>query len=104
MKTFQVIKCGKLFQSMLAKLVSKWVRSLLMALFRPFELHGPRKSEFSLFIVPMVNKFILPKESIKQLLEVLFLGNACWELYCLEHGIQPDGHMLDDPSIGNADD
>ena len=18
-------------------------------------------------------------------------GNACWELYCLEHGIQPDG-------------
>ena len=19
-------------------------------------------------------------------------GNACWELYCLEHGIQPDGH------------
>jgi tubulin alpha len=21
------------------------------------------------------------------------MGNACWELYCLEHGIQPDGHM-----------
>ena len=21
------------------------------------------------------------------------LGNACWELYCLEHGIQPDGTM-----------
>jgi len=21
------------------------------------------------------------------------LGNACWELYCLEHGIQPDGLM-----------
>uniref|UniRef100_A0A7M4E188 Tubulin/FtsZ GTPase domain-containing protein n=1 Tax=Crocodylus porosus TaxID=8502 RepID=A0A7M4E188_CROPO len=19
------------------------------------------------------------------------MGNACWELYCLEHGIQPDG-------------
>ena len=19
------------------------------------------------------------------------IGNACWELYCLEHGIQPDG-------------
>ena len=19
------------------------------------------------------------------------VGNACWELYCLEHGIQPDG-------------
>ena len=33
-----------------------------------------------------------------------FLGNACWELYCLEHGIQPDGHMTDDPSVGSADD
>lgn len=22
------------------------------------------------------------------------IGNACWELYCLEHGIQPDGHIL----------
>ena len=21
------------------------------------------------------------------------MGNACWELYCLEHGIQPDGTM-----------
>ena len=23
------------------------------------------------------------------------LGNACWELYCLEHGIQPNGLLLD---------
>ena len=23
------------------------------------------------------------------------MGNACWELYCLEHGIQPDGKMLE---------
>lgn len=22
------------------------------------------------------------------------IGNACWELYCLEHGIQPDGQMV----------
>jgi hypothetical protein len=21
------------------------------------------------------------------------VGNACWELYCLEHDIQPDGMM-----------
>jgi hypothetical protein len=21
------------------------------------------------------------------------IGNACWELYCLEHGIQPDGQL-----------
>ncbi|XP_051690723.2 tubulin alpha chain-like 3 isoform X1 [Oryctolagus cuniculus] len=23
------------------------------------------------------------------------IGDACWELYCLEHGIQPDGILLD---------
>uniref|UniRef100_A0A8D0YG56 Tubulin/FtsZ GTPase domain-containing protein n=1 Tax=Sus scrofa TaxID=9823 RepID=A0A8D0YG56_PIG len=23
------------------------------------------------------------------------IGDACWELYCLEHGIQPDGVVLD---------
>ena len=22
------------------------------------------------------------------------MGNACWELYCLEHGIRPDGSRL----------
>ena len=21
------------------------------------------------------------------------MGNSCWELYCLEHGLQPDGTM-----------
>ena len=21
------------------------------------------------------------------------IGNSCWELYCLEHGIKPDGTM-----------
>ena len=24
------------------------------------------------------------------------VGNACWELFCLEHGIQPDGQMPSD--------
>ena len=28
------------------------------------------------------------------------MGNACWELYCLEHGIQPDGLMPTDTSVG----
>merc|ERR1711963_586614 len=32
------------------------------------------------------------------------MGNACWELYCLEHGIQPDGTMPSDKTIGNTDD
>merc|ERR1711963_470515 len=32
------------------------------------------------------------------------MGNACWELYCLEHGIQPDGTMPSDKTIGSQDD
>ena len=27
------------------------------------------------------------------------IGNACWELYCLEHGIAPDGRV----AAGNED-
>lgn len=26
------------------------------------------------------------------------VGNACWELYCLEHGIQPDGQVQSPPA------
>ena len=29
------------------------------------------------------------------------IGNACWELYCLEHGIQPDGTMPSDKEAGD---
>ena len=29
------------------------------------------------------------------------MGNAAWELYCLEHGIYPDGQMPTDDTIGN---
>ncbi|OXB69226.1 hypothetical protein ASZ78_011346 [Callipepla squamata] len=32
------------------------------------------------------------------------MGNTCWELYCLEHGIQPDGQMPSDKTIGGGDD
>jgi hypothetical protein len=31
-------------------------------------------------------------------------GNACWELFCLEHGIQPDGQMPADTPSGGSDD
>nr|XP_032653402.1 tubulin alpha chain-like [Chelonoidis abingdonii] len=31
------------------------------------------------------------------------MGNACWELYCLEHGIQPDGIICLEKSLGQAD-
>ncbi|VDM92952.1 unnamed protein product [Onchocerca ochengi] len=32
------------------------------------------------------------------------IGNACWELYCLEHDIQPNGMMLDEQIIDFEDD
>lgn len=32
------------------------------------------------------------------------MGNACWELYCLEHGIQPDGQMSVERDDNNNDD
>jgi len=31
-------------------------------------------------------------------------GNACWELYCLEHGIQPDGLLPSDTTVGKETD
>ena len=30
-------------------------------------------------------------------------GNAVWELLCLEHGIQPDGQMPSDKTVGGGD-
>lgn len=32
------------------------------------------------------------------------MGNTCWELYCLEHGIQPDGQMPNRKPVGGHDD
>ena len=29
------------------------------------------------------------------------IGNSCWELYCLEHGIAPDGMMPSDKTPGD---
>uniref|UniRef100_A0ACB8FML5 Tubulin alpha-8 chain n=1 Tax=Sphaerodactylus townsendi TaxID=933632 RepID=A0ACB8FML5_9SAUR len=31
------------------------------------------------------------------------IGNACWELFCLEHGIQPDGTFGDGHNVNNDD-
>ncbi|XP_028681520.2 tubulin alpha-3 chain-like [Erpetoichthys calabaricus] len=31
------------------------------------------------------------------------MGNSCWELYCLEHGIQPDGRLDSEKSAGIGD-
>uniref|UniRef100_UPI00358E9D63 tubulin alpha chain, testis-specific-like n=1 Tax=Myxine glutinosa TaxID=7769 RepID=UPI00358E9D63 len=32
------------------------------------------------------------------------IGNSCWELYCLEHGIHPDGQMSGVKTIWSGDD
>ncbi|KAB1262979.1 Tubulin alpha-1A chain [Camelus dromedarius] len=32
------------------------------------------------------------------------VSKACWELYCLEHGIQPNGQMPSDKTTGGGDD
>jgi len=32
------------------------------------------------------------------------VGNQVWELFCLEHGIQPDGMMPSDKSVGGGED
>ncbi|XP_071573869.1 tubulin alpha-1C chain isoform X1 [Temnothorax nylanderi] len=32
------------------------------------------------------------------------MGNACWELYCLEHGIHPDGQIPSNVTPGSGDD
>ena len=29
------------------------------------------------------------------------IGNACWELYCFEHGIGPDGVMPAEKTVGD---
>ena len=31
----------------------------------------------------------------------LQIGNSCWELYCLEHGIGPDGVMPKEKIVGD---
>lgn len=31
------------------------------------------------------------------------IGNACWEHYCLEHGIQPNVQMPGDKTTGGDD-
>merc|ERR1712115_706382 len=54
--------------------------------------------------------FLQPKTPMREVISIhigqagIQVGNACWELFCLEHGIQPDGQMPSDKSIGGGDD
>ena len=31
------------------------------------------------------------------------IGEACWELYCLEHGLEPTGRLPEDDSAGKEE-
>ena len=31
------------------------------------------------------------------------MGSACWELFCQEHGVQPDGLQPSDETAGGGD-
>ena len=44
----------------------------------------------------LIQRYFLPSAAAGQL--------TCWELFCLEHGIQPAGQMLSDNTIGGCDD
>ena len=61
-------------------------------------------------LAKLVSKWVIWDYSIKlsfwrhveYVICFFFTGNACWELYCLEHGIQPDGQMPADETIGGG--
>ncbi|CAI9276992.1 unnamed protein product [Lactuca saligna] len=52
----------------------------------------------------------IPKTKMRECISVhigqagIQVGNSCWELYCLEHGLQPDGQMPGDNTVGGGDD
>ncbi|CAI8045514.1 Tubulin alpha-3 chain [Geodia barretti] len=62
------------------------------------------------FFVPVATYFAFNFLSQRECISIhvgqagVQIGNACWELFCLEHGIQPDGQMPSDKTIGGGDD
>ncbi|KAA8591470.1 hypothetical protein FQN60_002413 [Etheostoma spectabile] len=62
------------------------------------------KLEFSIYPAPQVSTAVRECISVHVGQAGVQIGNACWELYCLEHGIQPDGQMPSDKTRGGGDD
>ena len=78
-------------------------------------LEVDHKSQFSSRFLHNSNKnlekvFVLHHPKMREVLSIhvgqagVQMGNSCWELYCLEHGIQPDGQMPSDVTVGGGDD
>ena len=92
------------------------VRTKLSGGRQPFRVKGPNINDYSFPIkvrqVIPITSLTLMSRSIPQRECISVhvgqagcqMGNACWELYCLEHGIQPDGQMPSDKTIGGGDD
>ncbi|XP_071102900.1 tubulin alpha-1A chain-like [Haliotis cracherodii] len=82
-----------------------WLALLLVPILPPET--RPRALWTSLLLVPTLAPETCPRReciSIHVGQAGVQIGNACWELYCLEHGIQPDGQMPSDKTIGDGDD
>ena len=56
-----------------------------------FILVHPRSSSFILVRLACPFHWLLARAHTLQGQAGIQVGNACWELYCLEHGIPPDG-------------
>jgi tubulin alpha len=65
---------------------------------------------FCNYFILFLNKHQKTSNTMREIISIhigqagIQVGNACWELFCLEHGIQPDGQMPSDKTIGGGDD
>ncbi|XP_030321290.1 tubulin alpha-1C chain isoform X2 [Calypte anna] len=81
-----------------------WAQSAPGACSSPWSRSGTWRS--GLGAAGLLDGFVLERECISVHVGQagVQIGNACWELYCLEHGIQPNGTMPADKTIGGGDD
>merc|ERR1712215_84230 len=63
----------------------------------------PGRSSF----LPLSSNLVLKSSKMRECISIhvgqagVQMGNSCWELYCLEHGIAPDGLMPSDKAPGD---
>jgi tubulin alpha len=70
----------------------------------PFDLYNNLDSYSTSRVLPTLNFTMREVISVHVGQAGCQIGNACWELYCLEHGIDPDGQMPSDKTVGYGDD
>ena len=92
--TFKSSKCVNVSRCTSAKPESRWVGFSCIFYFTKFFCRCKFQSR------PIFSSFPRSLKSFSS----FFSGNACWELYCLEHGIQPDGTMPSEKPTDRIDD